>query len=280
MIGILIVFPYPRINAQHHERHDERVLAEDPRLAPGQIAPILVGLGAHHLPVTTQSERAQLFFDQGLRLTYGFNHQEALRAFKESARLDPDCAMAHWGWALVLGPNLNLPMRPEAASQAQQASQMALARAGKVTGREAAYIRALTTRYSEDSKADRSVLDQAYARAMKELHQKYPEDLDAATLYAAALMNLSPWNYWSEEGHPGKYTSEILSTLEQVMEKAPAHVGALHYYIHAVESVDPRRGEIAADRLRGLTPGAGHLIHMPSHISSVPAFGLLISVKY
>ncbi len=168
--------------AQHHGQHDERALAEDPRLAPGQIAPVLEGLGDHHHEVTTSSERAQLFFDQGLKLTYGFNHQEALRAFKEAARLDPDCAMAYWGWALVLGPNLNLPMRPEVVQQAYDAILMAVERTDKVSDAERMYVEALAERYSQDAGAGRGALDAAYARAMGKLHAKYPQDTDAATL--------------------------------------------------------------------------------------------------
>ena len=254
------------VASQHHNKHDERALKEDPRLAPGQLAPVLEGLGEHHHNVTTGSERAQLFFDQGLKLTYGFNHQEALRAFKEAARLDPDCAMAYWGWALVLGPNLNLPMRPEVVPQAYEAIQMAVARKAKVTPKERAYIDALANRYADDAEADRAPLDAAYAKAMARLHEKYPDDNDAATLYAASLMNLSPWNYWSRDGRPRENTPKLLAALEEVISRDRHHEGALHYYIHAVEPVDPGRGEKAADLLRGLAPGAGHLLHMPSHI--------------
>ena len=253
-------------DAQHPNRHDERALKEDPRLAPGQLAPVLEGLGDHHHPITTASERAQMFFDQGLKLTYGFNHQEALRSFKEAARLDPDCAMAYWGWALVLGPNLNLPMTPEVVPQAYDAIQQAMARKKTVSTKERDYIEALAKRYSDDPGAGRATLDAAYAEAMGQLHAKYPEDSDAATLYAASLMNLSPWNYWTRDGSPRPNTPVILATLEQVIERDPAHEGALHYYIHAVEAVDPDRGLKAADQLQGLAPGAGHLVHMPSHI--------------
>jgi tetratricopeptide (TPR) repeat protein len=255
-----------RAGAQHTDRHDERALLEDPRLSPGQIAPVLEGLGDHHHPVTTKSERAQAFFDQGLKLTYGFNHQEALRAFKEAARLDPECAMAYWGWALVLGPNLNLPMQAEVVPQASKAIQLALQHKDGVSERDRDYIDALATRHAEDPPADRAPLDAAYAEAMRRLHEKYPEDLDAATLYAAALMNLSPWDYWGKDGRPKEHTPEILRALEAVLERDPRHQGALHYYIHAVEAADARRGEAAADQLRGLAPGAGHLMHMPSHI--------------
>ncbi len=245
---------------------DPRALREDPKTAEGPIAPVLEGLGEIHHPITSKSARAQLFFDQGLRLTFGFNHQEALRAFKEAARLDPDCAMAYWGWALVLGPNLNLPMRPDAVEQAAEAARQAMARRAAVSEKERDYIEALSTRYSDDPKADRAALDLAYADAMRSLHFRYPDDPDAATLYAASLMNLAPWSYWTKDGRPRERTPEILGVLEAVLAEEPRHIGALHYYIHAVEAADPARAESVADRLRGLAPGAGHLVHMPSHI--------------
>jgi len=246
--------------------HDPVALAADPAEAQTPIAPRLEGLGDHHFPVTTLVEESQLFFDQGLRLTYAFNHSEALRAFKEAARLDPDNAMAYWGWALVLGPNLNLPMVPEVVPQAHNAIQQALARKDGVSARERAYIEALGKRYTSDPFADRAQLDRAYAQAMENLVAHYPDDLDAATLYAAALMNLSPWDYWNLDGSPKGRTEEVLATLQSVNERNPHHPGALHYYIHAVEARHPERGEQPADRLAGLMPGAGHLVHMPSHI--------------
>ncbi len=180
--------------------HDARALAADPVKAEGPIAPMLEGLGDYHFPVTTQIPESQQFFDQGLRLTYAFNHSEALRAFKEAARLDPGNAMAYWGWALVLGPNLNLPMVPEVAPQAYQAIQRAVALKDKVSERERAYIDALAERYTNDPTSGRVVLDKAYADAMGKRVAGYPDDLDAATLYAASLMNLSPWDYWNLDG--------------------------------------------------------------------------------
>jgi tetratricopeptide (TPR) repeat protein len=264
--AVLALLAWIPAAAQHHNRHDDRALAEDPRLAPGQLAPVLEGLGDNHYPVTTSSEQAQAFFDQGLKLTYGFNHQEALRAFKEAARLDPDCAMAYWGWALVLGPNLNLPMRPEVVGQAWDAVHLALARKDGVSEKERGLIDALATRYTDDPEADRTRPDRAYADAMGKLHERYPEDNDLATLYAAALMNTMPWDYWTRDGHPKARTGTVVDVLEAVIERDPHHEGALHYYIHIIEPVDARRGERAADLLRGLAPGAGHLVHMPSHI--------------
>jgi tetratricopeptide (TPR) repeat protein len=246
--------------------HDPRALEADPATAEGPIAPRLEGLGDHHFEVTTREPGSQEFFDQGLRLTYAFNHSEALRAFKEAARLDPSNAMAYWGWALVLGPNLNLPMVPGVVEQAHRAIQTAVSLAAGATEKERAYIEALAKRYTDDPESERRPFDEAYALAMEALAGRYPDDPDAATLYAASLMNLSPWSYWYLDGRPRTNTSEILVTLESVLERWPEHPGALHYYIHAVEAVHPERGEAGADRLAGLMPGAGHLVHMPSHI--------------
>ena len=246
--------------------HDARALAADPAKANGPIAPKLKGLGNYHFKVTTKSSESQHFFNQGLRLTYAFNHSEALRAFKEAARLDPKNAMAYWGWALVLGPNLNLPMIPDVAPQAYDAMQRAVALKGTVSERERAYIEALSRRYADDPAADRAPFDQAYARAMAKVVEKYPDDLDAATLYGASLMNLSPWDYWNLDGSPKINTEEILNTLQSVVDRNPRHAGALHYYIHVVELRHPERGEKHADMLADLMPGAGHLVHMPSHI--------------
>jgi len=246
--------------------HDPRALSADPARAEAPIAPKLEGLGDHHFPVTTSSPSSQRFFDQGLRLTYAFNHSEALRAFKEAARLDPQNAMAYWGWALVLGPNLNLPMFQEVAPQAYRAIRHAAALKDRVSPRERAYIEALAERYAENPTADRAALDTAYARAMEKLVERYPDDLDAATLYAGSLMNLSPWDYWNLDGSPKKRTEAILETLQSVVDRNPRHAGALHYYIHTVEARHPERGEKHADMLAGLMPGAGHLVHMPSHI--------------
>jgi len=246
--------------------HDARALATDPLTAEAPIAPKLEGLGDYHFPVTTKSSESQRFFDQGLRLTYAFNHSEALRAFKEAVRLDPNNAMAYWGWALVLGPNLNLPMVPEVVPQAYRAIHQAIALKEKVSSRERAYIEAMAERYTDDPTADRRLFDQAYARAMAKLVARYPDDIDAATLYAASLMNLSPWDYWNLDGSPKGQTVEILETLQSVIDRNPRHAGAIHYYIHTVEAYHPERGEGPADMLGGLMPGAGHLVHMPSHI--------------
>jgi tetratricopeptide (TPR) repeat protein len=249
-----------------HDVQDPLALLADPSRAKEPIAPVLAGLGDAHHPITTRSAGAQQFFDQGLRLEYAFNHQEALRAFKEAARQDPDAAMAYWGWALVLGPNLNLAMKPDVVPQAWHAVQKAMGLRHRVSERDRDYIEALAVRYSEDPKAERAPLDRAYAEAMQRLHAKYPTDPDAATLYAAALMNLSPWNYWNRDGRPRANTPAVLAALEAALARDPAHEGALHYKIHALEAVDPDAAVGAADAMRGLAPAAGHLVHMPSHI--------------
>ncbi len=232
----------------------------------GQLAPRLQNLGDHTFSVTTKSERAQLFISQGLNLLYGFNHKEAVRSFKEAARLDPDCVMAYWGIALALGPNINLPMQPDNEPIAHDFVQKALSLSENVSAREKAYIEALAVRYTGVISSERSKNDIAYAKAMKELHEKFPDDLDAATLYAESLMDLRPWDYWTRDYKPYAETTEAMNILESVIERNPRHPGALHLYIHLVEYARPELAEASADRLRELVPGAGHLVHMPSHI--------------
>jgi tetratricopeptide (TPR) repeat protein len=233
---------------------------------PGQIAPRLQNLGNHKLIVTTSSPRAQLFISQGIMLAYGFNHAEASRSFREAARLDPGCAMAYWGMALVLGPNINLPMPPEAEPQAYALIQKAMALKERASPRERAYIDALAARYSGATNPDRHMLDCAYVEAMRQLHERYPDDLDAATLYAEALMDLRPWNYWTRDRQPYPETKKVIQLLEYVLARNPNHPGAIHLYIHTVEYGRPAAAEAAAERLWKLAPGAGHLVHMPSHI--------------
>ena len=242
--------------AHHHARGDAT--------APPML---LEGLGSYHHAVTTTSREAQAYFDQGLRLVYAFNHIEAERAFREAARLDPACAMCYWGIALTHGSNYNSPTDAEREQAAFTAIQQAVVLAGRVTEGERATIEALAKRHAVTPPADRAALDRAYADAMREVTRRFPDDLDAATLFADALMNLRPWNLWKPDGSMQPETPEILATLERVMRANPDHPGALHLYIHAIEAgPDPRRGEVAADRLRPLMPGAGHLVHMPSHI--------------
>lgn len=230
-------------------------------------APLFNNLGNYHHPISTSVPLAQRYFDQGLILTYGFNHAEAARSFREAAKLDPNCAMCNWGIALVLGPNINAAMDTEVVSEAWQAIQNAIALSKTANEHEKAYIQALAKRYSVEAAEDRSTLDVAYAAAMRDLAQRYPDDLDAATLFAEALMDTSPWKYWTEDGEPTPDAHDILATLESVIERNPNHPGANHLYIHAVEaSPHPERGIASADRLAKLVPGSGHLVHMPSHI--------------
>ena len=233
----------------------------------GRIAPLLEGMGNHHFPITTPVELVQRFFNQGMVLSYGFNHQEAERSFREAARLDSNCAMAYWGISLVLGPNINAPMEPHDNPAAYEALQKALQLAPESTEKEQAYIQALAKRYQAEPPDDRSPLDIDYADAMRELHRRYPDDMEAAALFAESLMDLHPWDYWQNDGQAKSWTPEILEVLESVLQHNPAHPGANHFYIHAVEaSKTPERGLQSAERLGKAVPGAGHLVHMPSHI--------------
>jgi tetratricopeptide (TPR) repeat protein len=232
----------------------------------GTTAPLLHGIGPLHMPISTDSEAAQKYFDQGLTLMYGFNHAEAIRSFKEAARLDPTCGICWWGVALSLGSNINLPMQADAIPEAWKAVQEAQRLRGDETPREQAYIDAVATRYSESGEG-RPALDRAYADAMAKLVDAYPDDLDAATLYAEALMDLSPWDYYLADGAPKPETVIAIAQIERVIAANPEHPGALHFYIHAVEATDnPERAEAAADALGDLVPVAGHLVHMPGHI--------------
>ncbi len=253
----LIVFLTTTLFAQHHH--------EPP---PSNVrAALLQGTGHHHHPVSTSNPEAQKFFDQGLAMVYGFNHGEAIRSFRRAAELDPNLAMAHWGIALALGPNINAEMSPDQHKQAWDAVQEAQRLAPKASPREQAYVRAIAVRYSSDPKAEVAPLQRQYADAMRELSKQYPDDLDAQTLFAESLMNLYPWKLWSLDGKPSPVTEEAAAALESVMNRDPSHMGANHYYIHVVEaSPNPQRALPAAQRLGALAPAVGHLVHMPAHI--------------
>jgi tetratricopeptide (TPR) repeat protein len=235
-----------------------------------QPPPIYDDLGSLHHPITTSSEKTQAYFDQGLRLMYAFNHAEAIRAFREGARIDPSCAMCWWGIALAYGPNINAPMDSASGVAAYEAAQKALELAPQADERERAYIEAVAKRYAPGAPtAERAALDSAYARAMGKVADRWPDDLDAATLEAEARMDLSPWNYWAHAGtgyEPRPDTPRILQQLESVIARNPDHPGACHYYIHAVEAASPEKAVPCAERLAQLMPGAGHLVHMPGHI--------------
>jgi tetratricopeptide (TPR) repeat protein len=238
-------------------------------LAEGAVA--LPDLGLHERVVTTKSAHAQAFFNQGLALTYGFNHDEAARSYAKAGSLDKSCAMCWWGAAYTMGPNYNMPMLPDRAAAAwdalQRAEQAALAEASPV---ERALVAALAKRYSGPEYLDPVAMqpfNQAYAAAMREVAEQFPEDMDVQVLFAESLMNLNPWKLWTPAGEPGPDTEEIVATLEMVLAKMPEHPGANHYYVHAIEaSKQPEKAEAAADRLGSLVPGAGHLVHMPAHI--------------
>ena len=231
-----------------------------------KIAPPLVKLGRHQHKITTSSPQAQKFFNQGLLQAYAFNHQEAIRAFHEVARLDPDCAMAWWGIAFSYGPNINQIMSDEAVPKAWQALQKARELAPKASEKEQAYIDALAKRYTEKPVTDRSSLNQAFADAMLALARRFPDDVDAATLAAEAIMDTTPWNYWTKDGKLKPMLAQACELIEGVLKKEPDHLGANHYYIHIVEAVKPELGMGAARRLEALKVQAGHLVHMPSHI--------------
>lgn len=247
-------------------KHYEQPQSFDTPAASGAVAPRLQNVGTHKFAAVTCSAPALPFMHQGLNLTYGFNHAEAGRAFAEAVRLDPDCAMALWGQALVLGPNINAPMAPEEEPRAKALADRAVALKSKASPAERDYIDALAMRYTGNAD-DRRAADQAFAGAMRALHEKYPDDQDAATLYAESLMDLRPWNYWTRDGRPYEETHRIIATLDQVITRNPVHPGALHYWIHLWEgSSTPQTAEAAADRLLPLAPAAGHLVHMPGHI--------------
>lgn len=234
--------------------------------AAADTVPLYDNLGDHHYAITTANPKAQAYFDQGLRLYYAFNHQEGIRSFREAQRLDPTCAMCWWGEALAWGPNINLPMDSASGVAAYAAIQRALAVRDHASPRERALIDALATRYTKIPPSDRAHLDSAYSRAMAGVVRQYPDDLEAAVLYAESLMDLRPWNYWTAEGEAQPGMQAALDHLLRATAANPKHPGACHFYIHAVEAVHPDRAVACAERLAGLMPGAGHLVHMPGHI--------------
>ena len=236
--------------------------------ALGEAPRLYADLGRLHFPIRAGNARAQAWFDQGMLLAFGFNHAEAQRAFREAQRLSPQCAMCYWAEALVLGPNINAPMMPEAIEPANAALKRAVELAPSASPREQALIAALQKRYTTDPKADRAPFDKAYAGAMGEVAALYPADDTIKVLYAEAMMDTQPWDYWEAAGTRAKGNgAKIAATLEEVMRRNPRHAGAAHLYIHAMEaSSNPEKALPAARRLAGLAPGAGHLVHMPAHI--------------
>jgi len=225
------------------------------------------GLGDWHHPVSTKNKEAQAFFDQGLRLIYAFNHDEAARSFHKAAELDPTLAMAYWGVAEAIGPNYNDPADGDRFKEAHAAIQKAVDLSANASANEKAYIAALAKRFPADPKADLHKAAEEYRDAMRDVVKTYPDDLDAATLFAESGMGLHPWGLWHPDGTPEVGTEEIVATLESVIRREPNHLGAIHYYIHAVEaSRSPERALAGANRLAALAPAAGHIVHMPAHV--------------
>lgn len=244
------------------------VLSDTAWYHSGKKAPLFDGLDVLHFPITTKSKLAQRYFDQGLALAYAFNHAEAARSFYYATRLDPECAMCYWGYAYVLGPNYNAGMEADNYQRAYKAIQKSLSLTSGVTKKEKTLIQALSKRYTKKIVEDRSALDKAYAQSMEKVFEQFPQDADVGALYAESLMDMHPWDLWQKDGKPKEWTTEILNTLENVFRINPRHIGANHFYIHAVEaSPNPGKGYRSARLFdEGLVPGAGHLIHMPSHI--------------
>lgn len=237
------------------------------KLAAGR-PPLYGGLGGLKMTISTRNQAAQDYFNQGWRLIWAFNHAEARRSFREAQRLDPNCAMCFWGEAFALGSNINDPMRAEAVAPAHDAIRKAQARVAGASGREKALIDALARRYSPDIGAERAAFDRQWAGAMAEVAETFPNDADVLALYADAMMNLQPWDYWEADGRTPKGNgARIVDALSRALALEPDHVGAAHLYIHALEgSATPEKAEAVADRLRGAAPAAGHLVHMPAHI--------------
>ncbi len=241
-------------------RHHAQAVKDD------QATPRLLNLGSHIFPVSTRNKLEQQYINQGMNLSYAFNHAEAGRAFREAARLDPSLAMAYWGQALVLGPNINAMMEPSDEARALALMEKAASLTAKATPRERALIGALEKRYTGNPE-QRAANDKAYADAMREVHARFPDDLDIAMLYVESMMDINAWGYWMRDGYPFEGTAEIVALTEEVIRRNPKHPGAVHLYIHLIEPTStPERAEKAADTLLTLMPAAGHAVHMPSHI--------------
>jgi hypothetical protein len=266
MVGLMGLVGTLAAQDQEHQGHGMEAAGTDS--SGSDRTPLYDNLGTYHMVVTTKSPVAQRYYDQGLRLTYGFNHDEAVKSYREGIRADSTCAMCWWGIAYALGPNINVPMDTAAVRPAWEALQQAVRLAPRVSAREQAYIKALRSRYSPDPSANRASLDSAWARAIGEVSSLYPRDDDAATLHAEALMDLRPWNYWNNAGRPrAPSTIETVAILEGIVKRTLDNPGACHFYIHAIEASNfAARAVPCAERLGSLVPGAGHLVHMPTHI--------------
>ena len=268
LVTIAVALAAGTLAAQEQDGHDHGMAMASADTSTGGRTPIYADLGSYHMAITTRSPVAQQYFDQGLRLTYGFNHDEAIKSYTEGIREDSTCAMCWWGIAYALGPNINVPMDTGAVRPAWDALQHAVQLASLASPREQAYITALQARYGAEPVANRASLDSAWATAIGQVSRRYRKDDDAATLHAEALMDLRPWNYWSNAGKPlAPSTLEQVAILERVTARSPNHPGACHFYIHAVEASNfAQKAVPCAERLGSLVPGAGHLVHMPTHI--------------
>jgi len=254
---LLVMCACAIVVAQEHNAHS----------AAAKPATLMNGLGTLHHPVSTKNPQAQQFFDQGLRLIYAFNHDEAARSFQRAADLDPKLAIAYWGVAEAVGPNYNDPASDDRFLAAHNAIQKAVDLSADASPSEKAYIQAMAVRFPADPKADHRKAAEAYRDAMRDVVKNFPDDLDAATLFAESGMNLHPWGLWHVDGTPEEGTEEIVATLESVLKRDPDHMGAVHYYIHAVEaSRSPQRALAGANKLAAMAPAAGHLVHMPAHV--------------
>jgi tetratricopeptide (TPR) repeat protein len=253
---VLGLFLCGRVTAQDHSAHTQP-----------KSATLMQGYGDLHHPVSTDNAQAQQFFDQGLRQIYAFNHDEAARSFQRAADLDPKLAMAYWGVAEAVGPNYNDSASDDRFAAAYTAIQKAVDLSSTASPAEQAYIKAMALRFPAEPKADRRQAAEAYHGAMRDVVKQFPDDLDAATLFAESGMNLHPWGLWMVDGTPREGTEEIVATLESVIKRDPNHLGAIHYYIHSVEaSKSPERALAGANRLAALAPAAGHIVHMPAHV--------------
>jgi tetratricopeptide (TPR) repeat protein len=258
LLALALTLTFPSF-AQEHSGH---AAAAKPKAAT-----LMAGYGNWHHPVSTKNAQAQAFFDQGLRQIYAFNHDEAARSFQRAAELDPKLAMAYWGIAEAVGPNYNDPASEARFVQAHAAIEKAQTLAADASDADKAYIAALAKRFPADPKSDLRAAAEQYRDAMRDVVKRFPDDLDAATLFAEAGMNLHPWGLWHPDGTPEEGTEEIVATLESVIRREPNHLGAVHYYIHSVEaSSSPERALAGASRLAQLAPAAGHIVHMPAHI--------------
>jgi len=258
LLALILALSAPSF-AQEHSDHVAPAKAKS--------ATLMTGYGNWHHPVSTKNAQAQAFFDQGLRQIYAFNHDEAARSFQRAAELDPKLAMAYWGIAEAVGPNYNDPASEDRFAQAHAAIAKAETLAAEASESDKAYIAALAKRFPSDPKADLRAASEQYRDAMRDVVKRFPDDLDAATLFAESGMNLHPWGLWHTDGTPEQGTEEIVATLESVIRREPNHLGAIHYYIHTVEaSNSPERALAGANRLAQLAPAAGHIVHMPAHI--------------